>query len=130
MGKEIIDVVETVSTAKDVEPEILFDAIESAIATATKRDYSMNIDTKVKIDRNTGDYRTYRRWLVFADDSRDLEDPDIELRMIDALEINKSAQPGEYVEQEIESIDFGRIGAQIAKQVIVQKIREAEKQIT
>ena len=72
-----------------MEPEILFDAIESAIATATKRNYSMNIDTKVKIDRNTGDYRTYRRWLVFADDSRDLEDPDIELRMIDALEINK-----------------------------------------
>ena len=130
MGKEIIDVVETVSTAKDVEPEILFDAIESAIATATKRNYSMNIDTKVKIDRNTGDYRTYRRWLVFADDSRDLEDPDIELRMIDALEINKSAQPGEYVEQEIESIDFGRIGAQIAKQVIVQKVREAEKKKT
>ena len=111
MGKEIIDVVETVSTAKDVEPEILFDAIESAIATATKRDYSINIDAKVKIDRNTGDYKTYRRWLVFDDDSRDLEDPDIELRMIDALEINKSAQPGEYVEQEIESIDFGRIAS-------------------
>jgi N utilization substance protein A len=130
MGKEIIDVVETVSTAKDVEPEVIFDAIEKAIATATIRDYSINIDAKVKIDKNTGDYKTYRRWLVFADDSRDLEDPDIELRMIDALEINKSAQPGEYVEQEIESIDFGRIGAQIAKQVIVQKVREAEKQKT
>jgi len=130
MGKEIIDVVETVSTIKDVGPEVIFDAIESAIASATKKDYLKEIDAKVKIDRITGDYKTYRRWLVFADDSRDLEDPDIELRMIDALEIDKSAQPGEYVEQEIESIDFGRIGAQIAKQVIVQKIREAEKQIT
>ena len=130
MGKEIIDVVEMVSTAREMEPEVIFDAIESAIASAAKKDYSINIDTKVKIDRNTGDYKTYRRWLVFADDTRDLEDPDIELRMIDALEINKSAQPGEYVEQEIESIDFGRIGAQIAKQVIVQKVREAEKKKT
>ncbi len=130
MGKEIIEVAETVSAAKDVESEVIFGAIESAIASATKKEYSVNIDTVVKIDRNTGDYKTYRRWLVFADDSRDLEDPDIELRMIDALEINESAQPGEYVEQEIESIDFGRIGAQIAKQVIVQKVREAEKQKT
>jgi N utilization substance protein A len=99
MGKEIIDVVETVSTARDVEPEVIFDAIESALASATKKDNLMNIDARVRIDRNTGDYKTYRRWLVFADDSRDLEDPDIELRMIDALEINKSAQPGEFVEQ-------------------------------
>jgi N utilization substance protein A len=84
----------------------------------------------VTIDRETGDYKTYRRWMVFADDSRELEDPDIELRMIDAVDVDKNANPGEFVHEEIESVDFGRIGAQIAKQVIVQKVREAEKQKT
>ena len=130
MDADIIQVVETVSTAKDVEQEVIFDAIESAIASATKKKYAEDIDVKVRIDRQTGDYKTYRRWFVFADDSRELEEPDFELRMIDAVEIDASAQIGEYVEQEIESIDFDRIGAQIAKQVIVQKVREAEKQKT
>ena len=68
--------------------------------------------------------------MVFADDSRELEDPDVELRMIDAVDVDKDANPGEFVREEIESVDFGRIGAQIAKQVIVQKVREAEKQKT
>ena len=130
MDADIIQVVDAVSTAKDVEREVIFDAIESAIASATKKKYAEDIDVKVRIDRQTGDYKTYRRWFVFADDSRELEEPDFELRMIDAVEIDASAQIGEYVEQEIESIDFDRIGAQIAKQVIVQKVREAEKQKT
>ena len=149
MDADIIQVVDAVSTAKDVEREIIFDAIESAIASATKKKYvaglmaqlkvtdgEMNerlpedIDVIVRIDRQTGAYKTYRRWFVFADDSTELEVPDFELRMIDAVEIDASAQIGEYVEQEIESIDFDRIGAQIAKQVIVQKVREAEKQKT
>jgi len=130
MDTDIIQVVETVSTAKDMEQEIIFEAIESAIASATKKKYTEDIDVKVKIDRQTGDYKTYRRWFVFADDSRELEEPDFELRLIDAVEIDASAKAGEYVEQEIESIDFDRIGAQIAKQVIVQKVREAEKQKT
>ena len=130
MDADIIQVVEAVSTAKDVEQEVIFDAIESAIASATKKKYADDIDVNVRIDRQTGQYKTYRRWFVFADDSRELEEPDFELRMIDAVEIDASAQIGEYVEQEIESIDFDRIGAQIAKQVIVQKVREAEKQKT
>ena len=88
------------------------------------------MDVRVIIDRNTGEYKTYRQWMVFEDDSRELEEPDYELRMIDAVDIQKDASPGEYVREEIESIDFGRIGAQIAKQVIVQKVREAEKQKT
>ena len=96
-----------------MDREIIFEAIENALETATKKKYDYNLDVKVKIDRNTGDYNTYRRWMVFADESRDLEDPDIELRMIDAIDINKAAQPGEYVEEEIESVDFDRIGAQI-----------------
>ena len=130
MDADIIKVVDTVSVAKDVEREIIFEAIESAIASATKKKYSEDIDVKVRIDRETGNYKTYRRWFVFADDSRELEEPDFELRVIDAVDIDASAKAGEYVEQEIESIDFDRIGAQIAKQVIVQKVREAEKQKT
>ena len=130
MGLEIIRVVDAVSETKDMDREIIFEAIENALESATKKKYDYNLDVKVKIDRLTGDYDTYRRWMVFADESRDLEDPDIELRMIDAVDINKDAQPGEYVEEAIESVDFDRIGAQIAKQVIVQKVREAEKQKT
>ncbi|SVD27863.1 uncharacterized protein METZ01_LOCUS380717, partial [marine metagenome] len=131
MDTDIIKVVDAVSTAKDMEREIIFEAIESAIASATKKKHPEEyIDIKVRIDRETGTYKTYRRWFVFADDSRELEEPDFELRVIDAVEIDASAKAGEYVEQEIESIDFDRIGAQIAKQVIVQKVREAEKQKT
>ena len=130
MAAEIIRVVDTVSEAKDVEREVLFEAIENAIASATKKKHQENMDVRVIIDRDTGDYKTFRQWMVFEDDSRELEDPDIELRMIDAVDIQKDASPGEYVLQEIESVDFGRIGAQIAKQVIVQKVREAEKQKT
>ncbi|SVC78862.1 uncharacterized protein METZ01_LOCUS331716, partial [marine metagenome] len=109
MDTDIIQVVDTVSTAKDMEREIIFEAIESAIASATKKKYTEDIDVKVRIDRQTGDYKTYRRWFVFADDSRELEEPDFELRVIDAVEIDASAKAGEYVEQEIESIDFDRI---------------------
>lgn len=130
MGLEIISVVDAVSETKDMDREIIFEAIENALESSTKKKYDYNLDVKVKIDRLTGDYETFRRWMVFADESRDLEDPDIELRMIDAIDINKDAQPGEYVEEAIESVDFDRIGAQIAKQVIVQKVREAEKQKT
>jgi len=104
--------------------------VHTSAATVAVLPEAEDIDVKVRIDRQTGDYKTYRRWFVFADDSRELEEPDFELRMIDAVEIDASAQIGEYVEQEIESIDFDRIGAQIAKQVIVQKVREAEKQKT
>jgi len=130
MAAEIIKVVDAVSEAKDVDREVLFEAIENAIESATKKKYADNMDVKVTIDRETGDYKTYRRWMVFADDSRELEDPDIELRMIDAVDVDKNANPGEFVHEEIESVVFGRIGAQIAKQVIVQKVREAEKQKT
>ena len=130
MTVEIIKVVDTVSEAKDLEREVIFEAIENAIASATKKKYTENMDVRVIIDRNTGEYKTYRQWMVFEDESRELEEPDYELRMIDAVDIQKDASPGEYVREEIESIDFGRIGAQIAKQVIVQKVREAEKQKT
>ena len=128
MITDIIKVVETLSEAKDVGEEVIFEAIENALESTTKKNYKENMDVKVIIDRETGDYKTYQRWMVFADESRDLEDPDYELRMLDAVDVDKDAKEGEFVYQEIESVDLdSRIGAQIAKQVIVQKVREAEK---
>ena len=128
MITEIIKVVDTLSEAKDVEREVIFEAIENALESTTKKKYTENMDVKGIIDRESGDYKTYRRWMVFADDSRELEDPDYELRMLDAVDVDKDAKEGEYVYEEIESVDLdSRIGAQIAKQVIVQKVREAEK---
>jgi N utilization substance protein A len=128
MSKEILMVVDAVSNEKGVEKEIVFEAIEAALASATRRKHGEDIDVRVAIDRSTGDYDTWRRWKVFADDSTELEVPDHELRMIDAVDIDENAQPGGYVEVPMESIEFGRIAAQTAKQVIVQKIREAERE--
>ena len=127
MNKEILMVVEAVSNEKGVEKDIIFEAIEAALASATRRRYGEDIDVRVAIDRESGEYDTFRRWLVFADESDELEFPERELRMIDAVDYNPDVQPGEYVEEPIESVEFGRIGAQTAKQVIVQKVREAER---
>lgn len=127
MNKEILMVVEAVSNEKGVEKDIIFEAIEAALASATRRRYGEDIDVRVAIDRESGEYETFRRWLVFADESDELEFPERELRMIDAIEYNPDVVPGEYVEEPIESVEFGRIGAQTAKQVIVQKVREAER---
>ncbi len=127
MNKEILMVAEAVSNEKGVEQSIIFDALELALASATRKRYGETSDVRVSIDRNTGDYESFRRWKVFADDSTELENPDAELRMIDATEINPAAEPGGYVEEPIQSVEFGRIAAQTAKQVIVQKVREAER---
>jgi N utilization substance protein A len=128
MSKEILMVVDAVSNEKGVDKEIIFEAIEAALASATRRRHGEDIDVRVAIDRQSGDYETFRRWLVFSDDSTELEFPDRELRMIDALEIDENAKPGDYVEVPMESVEFGRIAAQTAKQVIVQKVREAERE--
>ncbi|MDH3419195.1 MAG: transcription termination factor NusA [Gammaproteobacteria bacterium] len=127
MSKEILMVVDAVSNEKGVEKDVIFEAIEAALASATKRRHGDDIDVRVAIDRETGEYDTFRRWMVFADDSTELEEPAHELRLEDALDINPEAQPGEYVEVPMESVEFGRIAAQTAKQVIVQKVREAER---
>jgi N utilization substance protein A len=128
MSKEILMVVDAVSNEKGVDKQIIFEAIEAALASATRRRHGDDIDVRVAIDRETGDYDTFRRWLVFDDESTELEFPDRELRMIDALDIDENAQPGEFVEVPMESVEFGRIAAQTAKQVIVQKVREAERE--
>ncbi len=127
MNKEILMVVDAVSNEKGVDKEIIFEALEAALASATRKRHGEGIDVRVAINRKTGDYDTWRRWKVFADDSTELESPDRELRLEDALDISKEAEVGGYVEVPMESVAFGRIAAQTAKQVIVQKVREAER---
>lgn len=127
MNKEILMVVDAVSNEKGVDKEIIFEALEAALAAATRKKHGEEWDARVAINRKTGDYDTFRRWKVFADDSTELETPDRELRLEDALEIDPDAEPGGYVEQPMESVAFGRIAAQQAKQVMVQKVREAER---
>ena len=128
MSKEILMVVDAVSNEKGVEKDIIFEAIEAALASATRRKHGEDIEVRVAIDRETGEYDTFRRWLVFEDESTELEVPDRELRMIDAVDVDAAAEPGGYVEVPMESVEFGRIAAQTAKQVIVQKVREAERE--
>ena len=127
MNKEILLVADAVSNEKGIDREIIFEAIEAALASATRRRHGDDIDVRVEIDRETGEYNTFRRWLIFEDDSTELEFPDRELRMLDGVDYNPDVKSGEYVEEPMESVEFGRIAAQTAKQVIVQKVREAER---
>lgn len=125
MSKEVLLVVESVSNEKGVPAGVIFEALELALATATKKRYEDEIDLRVQINRHTGDYDTYRRWTVVEDDL--LENPAAELTLAQARERNPDAKIGDMIEEKIESIEFGRIAAQTAKQVIVQKVREAER---
>ena len=127
MNKEILMVVDAVSNEKGVDKEVIFEALEAALASATRKKHGEEWEVRVAIDRKSGDYETFRRWKAFADDSKELEVPERELRLEDALEIDPKAEIGGFVEQPIESVAFGRIAAQQAKQVIVQTVREAER---
>ena len=120
-------VVDAVSNEKGVDKEVIFEALEAALASATRKKHGEEWDVRVAIDRKSGDYETFRRWKVFADDSKELEAPERELRLDDAHDLDPNTQPGAFVEQPMESVAFGRIAAQQAKQVIVQKVREAER---
>jgi N utilization substance protein A len=120
-------VVDAVSNEKGVDKEVIFEALEAALASATRKKHGEEWDVRVAIDRKSGDYDTFRRWKVFADDSKELEVPERELRQDDAKELDPNIEPGGFVEEPMESVAFGRIAAQQAKQVIVQKVREAER---
>jgi transcription termination/antitermination protein NusA len=128
VNKEILMVVDAVSNEKGVDKEVIFGALEAALAAATRKKHGEEWDVRVAIDRKSGDYETFRRWKVFADDSKELEVPERELRMDDARELDANVEIGGTVEEPMESVAFGRIAAQQAKQVIVQKVREAERQ--
>lgn len=125
MNKEILLVAEAVSNEKEVPKEVIFEAIEVALATATKKRYDEEADIRVVIDRTTGDYETYRRWLVVSNEG--VPALGTELTMQEAEEIDSALQPDDIHEEQVESVKFGRIAAQTAKQVIVQKVREAER---
>jgi len=128
MNKEILLVVDAVSNEKDVDPGIIFEALEAALAMATKKKRPGDIDVRVEIDRESGDYDTYRRWEVIEDTEDGLENPYQQIGLEAAqLQEESDIAVGEFVEEPIESIEFGRIAAQTAKQVIVQKVREAER---
>lgn len=125
MSKEILLVVESVSNEKGVPAEDIFQALEIALATATKKNYEDEVDLRVEINRQTGAYDTFRRWMVVTDE--ELDDPAYQYTpdMLPAQYADK--QVGDLIEEQVESIEFGRIAAQTAKQVIVQKVREAER---
>ena len=126
-SKEILMVVDAVSNEKSLDKETIFQAIEAALATASKKLSPLDIDARVAIDRKTGEYETFRRWEVMEDDSEDFENPDQQIKLTYARKINPDIQVGEYIEEPMESAEFGRIAAQAAKQVIVQKVRDAER---
>lgn len=127
-NKEILLVVDAVSNEKDVSREVIFEAIEVALATATKKKKGVDIEVRVAIERKTGHYDTYRRWkVVDTSEKGTLDNPLGEISLDAARLENPEIQAGDYVEEQIDSIEFGRIAAQTAKQVIVQKVREAER---
>lgn len=135
MSKEILTVVDVVSNEKGVSKNVIFEALEIALATATRKPYKEDIDVRVSIDRETGEYEAFRRWEVIDGDAPVMtEDGEIDEMIVDrqiALEdavlTDPSLKIGDFIEEPIDAVEFGRIAAQTAKQVIVQKVREAER---
>ena len=125
MSKEVLLVVESVSNEKGVPASVIFEALELALATATKKRYEDDVELRVEINRQTGNYETFRRWTVVPDE--EFEEPAAQYTLDQAQERKADAQYGDVFEEKIDSIEFGRIAAQTAKQVIVQKVREAER---
>lgn len=125
MNKEILAVVEAVSNEKALPREKIFEALEIALATATKKKYEYEVDVRVCIDRRTGDFDTFRRWTVVEEVTQPTREMELEAARL--LEENPALQVGDFVEDQIESVTFDRITTQTAKQVIVQKVREAER---
>jgi len=128
MNREMLMLVEAISHEKNVERDVVFGAVELALAQATKKLYQGDVDIRVSMDRDSGDYETFRRWLVVPD-SAGLQNPEAEELLMDAKERVADVEEGEYIEELIESLPIGRIGAMAAKQVILQKIRDAEREM-
>ena len=128
MNREMLMLVDAISREKNVERDVVFAAVESALAQATKKLFVGDVDIRVAIDRDTGNYETFRRWMVVPD-SAGLQNPDAEELLMDAKERIADVEEGEYIEEGVESLAIGRIGAMAAKQVILQKIRDAEREM-
>ena len=128
MNRELLMLVDAISREKSVERDVVYAAVELALASATKKLYPDDVDIRVSIDKDTGESETFRRWLVVPDEDG-LQVPDAEEILSDAREEDPEIQVGDYIEEAIESMPIGRIGAMAAKQVILQKIREAEREM-
>lgn len=127
MNREMLMLVDAISREKAVEREVVFGAVEAALASATKKLYTGEVDIRVLVDRDTGDYETFRRWHVVPNEAG-LQNADAEVLLFEAQEQISDIEVDDYIEESIESVPIGRIGAQAAKQVILQKIRDAERE--
>lgn len=127
MNRELLMLVDAISREKAVERDVVIGAVEAALASATKRLHEGEVDVRVSINRDTGEYETFRRWLVVPNEAG-LQEPDAETLLFEAQEQIPDIEVGDYIEETIESVPIGRIGAQAAKQVILQKIRDAERE--
>jgi N utilization substance protein A len=127
MNREMLMLVDAISREKSVELEIVFDAVEAALASATKKLHGGEVDIRVSVDRESGEYETFRRWHVVPNEAG-LQIPDAETLLFEAQEQIPDIEVDDYIEQPIESVPIGRIGAMAAKQVILQKIRDAERE--
>ena len=128
MNRELLMLVEAISREKNVERDVVFGAVEAALAQAAKKLYEGEVDMRVAIDRDTGNYETFRRWHVVPDEAG-LQLPDQEILLFEAKEQIPDIEVDEYIEEGVESVPIGRIGAMAAKQVILQKIRDAEREM-
>ncbi len=128
MSKELLLVIEAVANEKGVGRNVILEAMEAALASAAKKRYpDQDVSIRVSINSKDGSYETFRRWEVIEDDIV-MESPERMMRMMDAVDEKEDAQVGDFIEEQIENPEFGRIAAQAAKQVIVQRVREAERQ--
>jgi len=127
MSREILLLVDALAREKNVTRDVVFGALESALASAMKKLYKEDVDIRVAIDRETGDHEAFRRWLVVPDEAG-LQMPDQQTLLSEAREVVPNIELDVYVEEPLEPIEFGRIGAQAAKQVILQRIRDAERE--
>ncbi len=128
MNREMLMLVEAISREKNVERDVVFGAVEAALAQATKKLFQGEVDIRVAVDRDSGTYETFRRWHVVPDEAG-LQLPDQEILLFEALEQIPDIEVDEYIEESVESVPIGRIGAMAAKQVILQKIRDAEREM-
>jgi transcription termination/antitermination protein NusA len=128
MNRELLMLVEAISREKNVERDVVLGAVEAALAQATKKLYPGDVDIRVALDRDSGNYETFRRWHVVPDEAG-LQLPDQEILLFEAKEQIPDIEVDEYIEETIESVPIGRIGAMAAKQVILQKIRDAEREM-
>ncbi|AJP57333.1 MULTISPECIES: transcription termination factor NusA [Pandoraea] len=127
MSREVLLLVDALAREKNVDKDVVFGALEAALASATKKRYTEDVDIRVHIDRESGEHESFRRWLVVPDEAG-LQEPDKQILSFEAKEDNPSIEIGEFIEEPVESVEFGRIGAQAAKQVILQRIRDAERE--